>query len=57
MPAPTDAIVASELLHAPPAVAFVIVMVKPIQTPDEPLIADSGLTVTVVTAVQPVGSV
>ena len=46
------------LLHAPPAVALLKVVVEPAQTLVVPVIAaGSGLTVTVVVTAQPVGKV
>jgi hypothetical protein len=55
VPASTVATVVSLLLHVP-LPALLNVVVKPIQTPVVPVIADgSGLTVTVVVFMQPVG--
>lgn len=56
--APIGAIVTSLLLHVPVPVALVNVVVRPTHTVFVPLIAaGSGLTVTIIVLIQPVGSV
>ncbi len=57
VPEPMVATPVAELTQLPPAVAFVRVIVCPAQTLEAPTIADSGLTVSVDTAKQPVGIV
>lgn len=55
---PTAALVTSLLRHVPEGVASVRLVVKPMHTPDVPVIADgNGLMVIALVAIQPVGRV